>query len=103
MLSYLSMIILKSSISCNVYFTLSPFLDVEYKELSDLSCIDNQHGNYSTILEAESSCSQDQFCQGVYVPYCNESKGARLCPKGIDYQHSDYGSCVYNKTGSLDK
>lgn len=80
--------------------SISSSIDVKYIPFNDKDCESDDYGHYTNIEAAKESCSHDNSCQGINVPDCDDN-GDRisLCVRGSIYQRSDFGTCVYNKTG----
>ena len=67
-----------------------------YEQHNLKHCNSNKYGEYSTLSLAQSACSSDSNCRGVYDGSCDNSGSFYLCPTSADLEISS-SSCVYKK------
>ena len=60
-------------------------------------CSDATYGSYDTVDEAKIACSSIDHCKGVYDVTCNGEDPIYLCPRGSEFEESDWESCVYQR------
>lgn len=74
--------------------------DVDYIKILHTQCY-NRYVSFDSIEEAKNSCSYDNRCGGVYVPYCSDSSCSVLLYKiGSDCQLiPDTADYIYEKIG----
>merc|ERR1719367_2437229 len=68
-----------------------------FTKLTLKHCNQDKYGTFSTLSAAQSACSADSNCKGVYDPGCNDQGSFFLCPMSATYSASS-ASCVYEKT-----
>ena len=73
-----------------------------YTKQEGKHCWNSKYGNYPSLEEAQSACSADSNCQGVYDLWCDTLDSYYLCPakksSGDAFELKPSGSsCVYTK------
>ena len=96
-LSILHVIMRRSMLTLNLYFEEN--VVVTYQQRNLKHCASNDYGSYLTLTLAQSACSSDSNCRGVYDTSCDNSGSFYLCPISADLKISSR-SCVYEKIGS---
>ena len=60
----------------------------------------NTYGNYATLDDAETACTLDIGCSGVYDEQCDGVDNFELCQKEFQFiALESKDSCIYRKTG----
>jgi len=73
-----------------------------YTKQEGKHCWNSKYGNYPSLEEAQTACSADSNCQGVYDLWCDTLDSYYLCPaktsSGDAFELKPSGSsCVYTK------
>ena len=69
-----------------------------YAKVTDKGC-NVWYGSYSSLLAAQSACTLDSLCEGVYDEGCTDSGHFGLCLSVKSSSSS--GECVYIKGNTL--